>query len=155
MRSKCVLNKINKNTIPYPWTQTQKFKIKKKNTDLALIQISILTLLAASFYFLWKSLIFFQNHINKGRVTQRGIERDFLTAEWQELRLLQRKTRVMNVINGQEVISSATKLYNQLHPNIKHLIYTNTQPIQNNQLQLYWSHLQLHNIKPKHYLSHT
>ena len=32
---------------------------------------------------------------------QRGIERDFLTAERQELRLLQRKTRVMNVINGQ------------------------------------------------------
>ena len=57
---------------------------------------SILTLPAASL----KSLILFQNHINKGRVTQRGIERDFLIAEQRELRLLQRKTRVMNVING-------------------------------------------------------
>ena len=31
MRSKCVLNKNNKNTIPNPWTQTQKLKKKKKS----------------------------------------------------------------------------------------------------------------------------
>lgn len=32
------------------------------------------------------------NHIYKGRVTQRGIERDLLTAKRRELRLLQRKS---------------------------------------------------------------
>ena len=43
---------MNKNTTLYPRKQTQNLKKKKKNPDLTLIQISILTLPAASFYFL-------------------------------------------------------------------------------------------------------